>query len=680
MSTISEQLAAEAKRRNLQTEQEAAVQAQPGPTVDKAALEHSQKIEMLKRAILASQAQSGGKLLDAPVFEHGATLGLDVPLSGLASGLNFFGGDGSTFSERYEAGEAARRAELDRAKAETYLPKTQELSGSLLSLGPAGSADRFAVEQAGGTVLPAARTSFLRAAGEGAGVGAGSGAIHGAATGEGDWRDRLLQGGKEAAVGGVAGSLLGTAARAIQPDTGPAIARVAAADEFGIPLTRGQATGDIAQQKTEQELIHGAKGPGPQQAMATHQSLLDTARGNAVEDIRTRFSPFGGGDAQASGQLLAEGLRRRAERLRTVGGGRIEEALNSGAEVDAQHLRELPDRLTTALQGPNPQVPEHYLGVNTPMAAEAMQRVQDFARHVPDDPTAMVSLAGVNQLRRNLLALQGANGNDARALTAIKREVDNWITDIAGADPALAELRRGNDLYRRGSDIVEPRGREVTPAQKNVAKLANPNAIGEDAVRIFKVDQRGGVGAEAARTAQQISTTMGANSPAMQRVRDIALTSLLDGGPQRVSNQIDNFLRSSRTTAEAMFTPDQIAELERFRDATRSLVPDPAATNPSKSSYGVMKTVLRNALVGAGALLGHQSGMGVEGTLGSMVVGGGVGRGAESLLGTMATGRALRPIPGGQHYTAAAQDVAKTVPAATPDRETLARLLHRGPM
>lgn len=683
MPTVAEQMQAEAKRRNEVAGQQQAVEAQPGPTVAKADQEHAIRIETLKRAILSQQAdieaQRPGWLpdLSAPVFTHGATFGLDVPLSGLAAGLNFGGDDGSTFGERYAAGEAAQRDKLARIKATTTAPTAQEIAGNVLSAGPAGGVESFLAERAGGRAIPVAQQSILRSGAEAGGVGAGTGFAHGAATGEGDWRDRVLQGGKEAAIGGVAGSLLGSAARAIQPDTGAAAARVAAADEFNIPLTRGQATGDIAQQKTEQELIHGAKGPGPQQEMGTHQARVDTALGAAGEDIRNRFSPFRGGDRTESGQLLTEGLRRRAERLRNVGGGRIEEALNSGAEVDASHLLDLPNRLETALAGPNPQVPEHYIGVNTPVAAEAMQRVRDFVRTVPTEGAPRISLSGVNQLRRNLLSLSGQSDLDNRALSAIKREVDNWITDIAGSDPALGALRHGNELYRQGSEIVNPRGRDVTTAQKNVAKMAGENAIGEDAVRIFKVGQQGQIGPEAARTAREISDRFGANSPSMQRVRDIAVTSLIDGGQQRVATQIDNFLTNNRSAAEAMFTPDQIAELERFRDVSRSMVPDPAATNPSKSSYGVMKTALRSSLTAGGALLGHHFGGGDMGLLASTIAGGAAGRGAERALGQRAVNKALQPVPSGQSLLGGATTVARTAPGQSPDRETLTRMLSK---
>src|SRR4029077_12340314 len=377
--------------------------------------------------------------------------------------------------------------------------------------------------------------------------------------------------------------------------------------------------------------------------MATHGQRVGAALDAAVEDIRNRQSPYRGGTQEESGQLLAESIRRRGERLRAVGGGRIDEALNAGAEVGAQPLLSLPQRIQTRLAGPNPQVPEHYIGVNTPVAAEALQRINDFVATVPKDPSARVSLAGVNQLRRNLLPLQGANSGDARALGAIKNELDNWITDIAGGDPSLADLRYGNDLYRQGSEIIEPRGRDVTPAQTNVARLAQADAEGTDAVRIFRVNAQGGMGAEAARTARHISNTFGANSPQMQRVRDIATTSLLDGGPQAVSNRIDNFLTGNRSAAEAMFSPDQIARLERFRDVTRTLVPDPRATNPSRSSYGIMRTMLRSTLVGGGAIVGHKLGGDVGGVIDMALTGGGALAGTAA--GEIQANRAVNPGP-----------------------------------
>jgi len=682
--SIAEQIAAEKARRKAQAEQEATVQAQPGPTQAKADLDRAQRVEALTRQAVGNENLVGGGgygvLPDTKLIEHGATLGLDVPLAGLVSGLNFWSNPETSFSERFEAGEEARRRRLNISEAEAPLPVAQEIAGTVLSGGPAGAAENFALEQAGQRAAVPAAQSILRTAAEAGGVGAGTGFVHGTATGTGDWRDRVLQGGKEALVGGVAGTTLGAGARMLQPNAAPAAARVAAADEFGIPLTRGQATADVAQQRAEQELMHGAKGDAAQREMAAHRGRVEAARGAAVEDIRDRFSPYRGGTQEESGRLLNESVRRRAERLRAVGGGRIDQALNAGAEVDAGLLRDLPNRLNARLAGPNPQVPEHYIGVNTPIAAEAMQRVDDFLRTVPTTPNTRISLAGVNQLRRNLLSLTGASDIDNRALSAIKSEVDNWITDVAGSDPALADLRHGNQLYREGSEILQPRGRDVTPAQKNVAKLASEDAVGQDAVKLFNVNQRGGVGAEATRTARELSDRFGANSPQMQRVRDISTVSLLEGGPQLVGNRIDNFLTTNRAAAEALFKPEQIAELERFRDVSRNLVSDPTAMNRGQSGYGPMKAILRSSLVGGGAILGsHLGGGGLIGDAAMTAGGALLGDTAARVQGARAVNRALQPIPSGQSLISGATDIARTAPTLI-EQQTIDRLLSQIPL
>src|SRR4029077_9861363 len=261
MPTVLEQIKAEIAAQKAKAAQDAAIQAQPGPTIAKADLDRDQRIEEMQRKLAGINSYDPSSYgPDLKLLEHGATLGLDVPLSGLASGLQFWGYPGSSFSERYQAGEEARRRRLNISRAEAPLPVAQEIAGGLLSAGPAGAAESWALEQGGARAWPAAQQSILRTAAEAGGVGAGTGAIHGVATGEGDWHDRLIPGGTEGLVGGIGGALLGAGVRAIQPNVAPAIARQTAADEFDIPLTRGQATGDIAQQKTEQELIHGARG------------------------------------------------------------------------------------------------------------------------------------------------------------------------------------------------------------------------------------------------------------------------------------------------------------------------------------------------------------------------------------------------------------------------------------
>src|SRR6185369_1319200 len=62
MATVAEQIAADKARRRAQAEQEATVQAQPGPTQAKADLDRAQRVEALTRQAVGNENAVGGGL------------------------------------------------------------------------------------------------------------------------------------------------------------------------------------------------------------------------------------------------------------------------------------------------------------------------------------------------------------------------------------------------------------------------------------------------------------------------------------------------------------------------------------------------------------------------------------------------------------------------------------------
>src|SRR5262245_5239723 len=93
----------------------------------------------------------------------------------------------------------------------------------------------------------------------------------------------------------------------------------AVAEAAPIPLTRGQATGDIAQQKAEQEMIHGGRGAGPQSRMAQHQAVVEQARSEEAERLRSQMAPVRGGTTLESGEALVQAARAEVAARKQTG-------------------------------------------------------------------------------------------------------------------------------------------------------------------------------------------------------------------------------------------------------------------------------------------------------------------------------------------------------------------------
>ena len=431
-----------------------------------------------------------------------------------------------------------------------------------------------------------------------------------------------------------------------------------AALQHGVRLTRGERTGNINQQMEEQQMLHGARGNYAQQALEQRRQESLQAIKDAGQQIADIAAPTRGTDPVQSGGLLNEQMRTRAENLMTKGGQDIEAAINAGVMIDADALRGLPPELQTKLAGTTPFVPDVVLDVNTPVASTAMSRVEKFVKQAEDPNIKEFSLAGAEQLRRQLGKLEAATPEDRRALGKIREYFDDWYDDtiankarITGGqftlpgtkspEDILNDLKAARTTFREGADIARPRG--APAGGKEVSKIAAEGALPEETARLFKPNDRGDMSTNAMKTIERLKK-VGATSEDLDQVRGIVLDTLLTGDPGKVATRVDNFIRNNQTAAASLFTPEQLDRLNSWKETNRKLVPDPKATNPSRSSYGIIGEMGKEGIRGAtgnASLIGSILG-GPLGTLGGAIVGGSLGAGKAYLAGAKAK-KALEP-------------------------------------
>lgn len=436
-----------------------------------------------------------------------------------------------------------------------------------------------------------------------------------------------------------------------------------AAASQGVRLTKGQRTGDVVQQQREEQLLHGAKG-APGQRLLQQRKIENTG---ALEDRATRFrdrtAATRGSTPVDSGGNLNWSARRRAEAAKDKGGQDIEAALKSNVMIDADALRGLPAELQTKLAGPHPYVPDVILDSTTPTASQAMERVNKFVSQAEDPNVKEVSLAGAEQLRRQLLQLQASTPADSRALSKVMEHFDDWYdTTIAkhanrggpanalpgpgvkSADDVFRDLQAGRATYREGARVTNPRGAEKKqPGAGTVAKIATEGQHAEDTARLFKPNDRGDLSGQAIDALDRLTST-GATSGELDQVRGIVLDQLMTGDPGKVATRIQNFTRGNPTAAEKLFTRDELASLKAWGDTNKQIVPNPLATNPSKSSYGVInemgKLASRQAS-SSGGIIGSL----VGGPIGAVVggIGGLAAEGVRQGKGFLEAREALKP-------------------------------------
>jgi hypothetical protein len=393
-----------------------------------------------------------------------------------------------------------------------------------------------------------------------------------------------------------------------------------AAAQHGVRLTRGERTGNIDQQMAEQQMLHGGRGELAQRLMAGRRQENLSAIKESGEGFIDTAAPARGADPVQSGGLLNEQTRNRAEGLMDAGGQKIQGAIDEGVIVDAQRLRDMPGELEGKLTGADEFIPDVTLDANTPMASKAKGVIDKFVTKFNDPSVIEDSLSSVERLRRTIGNMQAVTPEDKRAMGKLMKSFDDWYDDVIANDATvaktppgvpsgrtpddiLADLKAGRSEFKEGADITRPRGQPE--GGKQVADIGTTN-VPEETARLFRPNDRGDLSVTAIKTIDRLAEVK-ATPADFDQVRHIVLEQLMHGDPGKVATRVENFIKNNPTAANKLFTPDQMAKMKAWAETNKKLVPDPKATNPSKSSYGIIGAAAkegRKAAFGQGTLIG----------------------------------------------------------------------------
>lgn len=454
---------------------------------------------------------------------------------------------------------------------------------------------------------------------------------------------------------GVAGGAVGegAAGAAKAAKTAPARAAEAAAEDaagrHGVKLTKGERTGDVTQQKREQDLLHGAKGAKGQTWMQRRRRANIDALKQGGVDLADRAAPNRAAGPAEQAQSLVDRLRGRVKTTKDKGGQQIDDALKGGGVmVDADLLRDLPEEIRQKLIGADLDLPEHTLDDLTPVSNAAMKRIDTFVSKF-DDPAkfADLSLQKVDRLRRQVIDLAKdakPGSQDSRALGAIIDHFDDWLLNAAGkgsikqgpnvqggrtASQVAADLKTGQQTYKEGARIDSPRGAEARqPGAGDVKKMATGDASAEATLRRLRPNARGSMSDQAVDILRRLEQT-GGTKEELDQVRAIILDGLTGSDePGRTASRIMTFMAES-PTAKKLFTQQELDDLASLGETGKRLTPKPEALNPSRTGYS------ENMIKSAGSL--------VEKTLRSVPGGSAIVEGFREASGARKAKEALSP-------------------------------------
>lgn len=407
-----------------------------------------------------------------------------------------------------------------------------------------------------------------------------------------------------------------------------AIKKGTAAEEFGIPLTTGEAAKDFNKIQFEQTALAGGYGEKAQKTAQEFFNLRKQAMDDAVQQYGTNLDRLGQNvvsDPIAAGELTSESLKQAARIDKQGYKNLYDEFADLPGVIHAGAFEGIGQKIKGALSlGDNPVIIDD---VTTPIASRALRDIENnidrlkvqnradpFGQPNPENIVG-INLKGVDQTRKRLVQFANDarnNPSDNRAVGAIIKSFDANVEDaianglFSGSDRALEALkqaRAGFSQYQKTFTSQKNDGGVGAVLEKIVGRSDEAGATaGEVANYLFGASGTGSTGLST-RLAARLKNILGEDSPEWVGIRQGMFKRLTestegraDWGPQKISERIAEFVNGQgRPLAHTLFTPPERAQMIRLANALKETIPPKGTVNTSYTAP-VMARIVGNTL------------------------------------------------------------------------------------
>lgn len=396
------------------------------------------------------------------------------------------------------------------------------------------------------------------------------------------------------------------------------VGRLAAAERFNVPLTRGQATGDVAQIATEENFRAGTRGQSAYDTITGFDRAQGAAVGAARDDIAdTLGNPANRIDAA---EAVISGVRREADTARAAGSAAYDVLDQSGAALRGDAFSNIERQIVQSVRADGLAI-----DAGTPNAQAALNVLRS-AFHGSE--RGAVPFTAIERARQQAVAFRraaysGSNGPDQAAADAVVNQFDGWLDDtitdalISGDDAVLGQAKEARALWARYRQTFLSRDGADNFIRKIVEDDLAPDQV---AGWLYGASDKIG-GGQSSLVARRVKDILGPESAEWSAVRRAAwdrITSSTPGrdnlGPQAIATNISEMLDGKgQTLGRELFTEYERRAMAEFRDMLKVLVPPRKATNPSGSSYDIQRSTQEMTRMLAGMIFGQGTGTGVVG-------------------------------------------------------------------
>lgn len=410
------------------------------------------------------------------------------------------------------------------------------------------------------------------------------------------------------------------------PDQVAGVANQAAAGEFRIPLTRGQATGNSEILRQEERLRRSAgTGDRAYQIMRT----FDRGQSGAIDDAAAAIQAGKGGPAGASQQDVGGAVVQGVKSASAASKKAVREAYDA---IDMRSVEINPAGLGDLFKGIRDNLRSDRLPIDAKLTPQTVQALRDMGNYRKTIAAAQksgrvqpVALDRLETMRRRLGAYieTAATDTDKAALGAIKRSLDEWAdaamdSGLMSGDPAvLNALKNARALRTEHARKFAPQNADLE-AGRVVEKLVKADVTNQEAVNWLYGASELGSSPGVARVLARMERIFGRDSQQWNLIRQGAVNRIIYGpqGSSAATPQRGHIIKRIRNAIEGrgaeisgrLFSAEERAELLRFASAIERTIPDPKLGNPSGTGFEVADAVAKLAQRILGASVATQVG------------------------------------------------------------------------
>jgi len=375
--------------------------------------------------------------------------------------------------------------------------------------------------------------------------------------------------------------------------------------DVNFPLTRGQATGDIAQLAEEEAMRNAARGSLSQKILARFD---EKQKIEVLKDLENKQKAFAVGQITTApeevGGKLYELIRNKQLEMKGQYKAAYESVDPTALRVLTEAVDPLESRVSSVLKD---RVVDPKL---TPASRNAIAEIKSIIPKTGKANVTDLSLKSIETTRKKLNELYkaGANDTDKGNVSAIIKEFDNWLDDsisdglIRGDIDQLSKLKEARSLFSKY--------KETFPT-KDVSKLADADAAKvirtivekdlqpSEVMNLLYGKSAIGESQSAVRTVQRLKKMFGSESNEFKQFQESAFVRLTRDSQgnmlpaSKIVKTIDElFMGKGSALTRELFDATQINTIRKMRSDLNKLVIPIEAQNPSRSGYEGARAVI----------------------------------------------------------------------------------------